>query len=75
MLRKASILGFSFTDEIDLVLDGTYFPNDIFLVVYRNFHLKLTQRYRMINGEYFQEIAGDLQNLLNIRNQNKKLRI
>ena len=66
MLRKAPVLEFSSTDEIYLVLDGTYFPNDICLVVYRNFHLRSTQLYRMTNGEHFEEIAEDLQNLLNL---------
>jgi hypothetical protein len=66
MLRKAPVLEFSSTDEIYLVLDGTYFPSDICLVFYRNFHLKSTQLYRMTNGEHFEEIAEDLQNLLNL---------
>ncbi|GEM59306.1 hypothetical protein FC1_25440 [Flavobacterium columnare NBRC 100251 = ATCC 23463] len=42
MLNKSPVLEFSSADEIYLVLGGTYFPNDICLVVYRNFHLKLT---------------------------------
>ena len=66
MLRKSPVLEFSSTDEIHLVLDGTYFPNDICLVVYRNLHLKLTQLYRMTDLEHFEEIAEDLQNLLNL---------
>lgn len=66
MLSKAPILEFSSTDEIYLVIDGTYFPNDICLVVYRNFHLKSTQLYRMTNGEHFEEITEDLQNLLSL---------
>jgi hypothetical protein len=66
MLRKAPVLEFSFTDEIYLVLDGTYFLNGICVVVYRNFHLKLTQIYRMTGGEHFEEIVEDLQNLLNL---------
>lgn len=35
-------------------------------MVFRNFHLKLTQLYRKIDGEHFEEIAEDLQNLLNL---------
>ena len=66
MVHKALVLEFSTTDEIYLVLDGTYFPNDICLVVYRNFHLKSTQFYRLTNEEHFEEIAEDLQNLLNL---------
>ena len=66
MLSKAPVLEFSSTDEIYLVIDGTYFSNDICLVVYRNFHLKSTQLYRMTDGEHFEEIAEDLHNLLNL---------
>jgi hypothetical protein len=54
------VLEFSSADEIYLVIDGTYFPNDICWVVYRNLHLKSTQLYRMTNGEYFEKIAEDL---------------
>jgi hypothetical protein len=53
MLSKAPVLGFSSTDEIYLVFDGTYFQNDICLVVYKNFYLRSTQLYRMTNGEHF----------------------
>lgn len=60
MLCKATVLEFSSTDENCLVLDGTYFPNDICLDVYREFHLRSTQLYRMINGEHYEEIAEDL---------------
>ncbi|WP_240668950.1 transposase [Flavobacterium columnare] len=66
MLSKAPVLEFSTSDNVYLVIDGTYFPNDICLVVYRNYHLKSTQLYRMSDGEHFQEIAEDLQNILNI---------
>ena len=47
-------------------MEITYFPNHICLVVYRNFHLKSSLLYIMTNGEYFEEIAKDLQNLLNL---------
>ncbi len=67
MLCKAPVLEFSHTDDIYLVLNETYFLNDICLVVYRNFHLRKTQLYRMTNGEHFEEIAEYLQNLLNLR--------
>lgn len=73
MLIKAPVLEFNTTDEIYLVIDGTYFPNDICLVVYRNFHLKLIQLYRMTNGEHFEEIVEDLQNLLNLGVQIKSI--
>jgi hypothetical protein len=73
MLNKAPVLEFSSIDQVYLVIDVTYFPNDICLVVYRNFHLKLTQLYRMTDGEHFEEIAEDLQNLLNLGIQIKSI--
>ncbi|MFN7099243.1 MAG: hypothetical protein ACK4M4_02560 [Flavobacterium sp.] len=66
MLSKIPVFEVSSTDEIYLVIDGTYFPNDICLVVYRNFNLNLAQLYRISNGEHFEEVAEDLQNLLNL---------
>ena len=66
MIHKTSVLEFRFIAEIYLILYETYFPNDIFLVVYRNFHLKLTQNYRRTDGEHFVEIAENLQNFLNL---------
>ena len=45
MLPKAPVLEFSSTDEIYLILDRTYFPNDIHLVVYRNFYLRSAQLF------------------------------
>jgi hypothetical protein len=41
MLCKVTVLKFRSTDEIYLVLDGTYFPNDIYLVVYETFSFKV----------------------------------
>ncbi|WP_376777541.1 transposase [Flavobacterium covae] len=66
MLSKAPVLEFSSTDDVYLMIDGTYFPNDICLVVYRNFHLKSTQLYRITDNENYEEVAEDLQNLLNL---------
>lgn len=64
MLAQPPVLEFDSSDKVYLVVDGTYFPNDLCLIVYRNFHLKSTQLYRITNGEYYQEIAEDLENLL-----------
>ncbi len=64
MLNKAPVLTYDSSDYVYLVIDGTYFSNDVCLVVYRNYHLKATQLYRITNGEHFEEIAEDLRNLL-----------
>ncbi len=66
MLFKVPVLEFNSTDDAYLIIDGTYFPNDICLVVYRNFHLRSRQLYRISNGEHFEEIVEDLRNLLNL---------
>lgn len=51
------------------MIDGTYFSNDICLIVYRVNTIKFTQLYRLTSGEYFNEIKEDLDNLfkLNIK--------
>jgi len=64
MLNKAPVLAYDPLDHVYLVMDGTYFSNDLCLVVYRNFQLKATQLYRITDGEHFEEIVEDLQNLL-----------
>ena len=46
-----------------LLIDGTYFTNDICLVVYRNNDIKCTQLYRISHSEAYQEIIEDLNNL------------
>ncbi|WP_198424928.1 transposase [Flavobacterium columnare] len=66
MLSKAPVLEFSSTNDFYFMIDGTYLPNDICLVVYRNFHLKSTQLYRITDNENYEEVAEDLQNLLNL---------
>lgn len=46
-----------------LMVDGTYFSNDLCLVLYRDNDIKYTQLYRFSSGEYYQEIREDLENL------------
>ena len=62
MPEKGLVLEFNITSKIYLVINGTSFPNDISLLVHRNFHLKLTQLYRMSDGEHFEEIVEHSQN-------------
>jgi hypothetical protein len=56
-------------ERVHIIIDGTYFCNDICLVVYRNSDIKCTQLYRLTDNEYYEEIREDLENLkaLNIQ--------
>lgn len=46
-----------------LVIDGTYFSNEVCLVLYQDNDIKYTQLYRFSKGEYYEEIREDLMNL------------
>ena len=46
-----------------LMIDGTYFSNDLCLILYQDNDIKYTQLYRFTTGEYYLEIYEDLQNL------------
>ena len=48
------------------MIDGTYFSNKVCLVLYRDNNIKATQIYRLTDGEWFDEISEDLQNLLDL---------
>ena len=52
------------SEKVNLLIDGTYFANKVCLVLYRDNNIKATQLYRLTDGEWFEEIAEDLQNLL-----------
>jgi Transposase, Mutator family len=49
--------------DVHLIIDGTYFSNDICLVLYQDNDIKYTQLYRFSKGERFNEILEDLDNL------------
>jgi hypothetical protein len=46
------------------LIDGTYFGKDLCLVLYRDNSIKYTQLYRLTNGEWYEELKEDLENLL-----------
>lgn len=54
------------SEKVNLLIDGTYFSNKICLVLYRDNNIKATQIYRLSDGEWFEEIFEDLQNLLSL---------
>ena len=54
------------SERVNLLIDGTYFSNKVCLIVYRDNNVKATQLYRLSDGEWFEEILEDLQNLLSL---------
>jgi hypothetical protein len=54
------------SERVNLLVDGTYFNNDLCLVLYRDNTIKFTQLYRLTDGEWYQEMKEDLENLLEL---------
>lgn len=52
--------------KVNLLIDATYFSNNLCLVLYRDNTIKYTQFYRLTDGEWYEEIKEDLTNLLNM---------
>ena len=48
------------------MIDGTYFANKVCLVLYRESTIKTTLFYRLSDGEWFEELLEDLQNILSL---------
>jgi hypothetical protein len=58
------VLHIKSSERVNLLLDGSYFPNKLCLVLYRDDHIKYTQLYRITDGEWYEEIKEDITNLL-----------
>jgi transposase-like protein len=54
------------SEKVNLLIDGTYFKNDLCLIVYRDNTIKFTQLYRLTDGEWYDEIKEDLENLIKL---------
>lgn len=52
------------SEKVNLLIDGTYFKNDLCLILYRDNTIKFTQLYRLSTGELYTEMKEDLENLL-----------
>ena len=52
------------SERVNLLIDGTYFNNNLCLIIYRDNNIKFTQLYRISNGEWYEELKEDLDNLL-----------
>ncbi len=53
-------------EKLNLMIDGTYFPNKVCLVLYRDFNVKATLLYRLTDNEWEDEIREDLENILSL---------
>jgi Transposase, Mutator family len=49
--------------QAHLLIDATYFPNDLCLVLYYDHDIRYTQLYRMTDGERYEQMREDLENL------------
>ncbi len=65
-LRRAPILSVYPSEKVNLIIDGTYFSNDLCLIIYRDQTIKFTQLYRLTDGEWYEELKEDLENLLSL---------
>jgi hypothetical protein len=54
------------SESVNLLIDGTYFANNLCLIIYRDNNIKFTQLYRLTDGEWYTEIKEDLDNLLQL---------
>lgn len=50
-------------EAVHLLIDGTYFTNDLCLILYQDNDIKYTQLYRFSDRERYEEIVEDLLNL------------
>ena len=50
-------------EMVNLLIDGTWFPNKMCLVVYRDDRVKTTLLYRLTDDEWEEQIREDLENL------------
>lgn len=65
-LNKLPILSVKPSEKVNLLIDGTYFSNDLCLIIYRDNTIKFTQLYRLTDGEWYEEMKEDLENLIKL---------
>jgi len=53
-------------EKLNLLIDGTYFSQNLCLILYRDNTIKYTQFYRFSDGEWYEELKEDLQNILSM---------
>lgn len=65
-LSKPPLLSVFPSEKVNLLIDGTYFKNDLCLILYRDNTIKFTQLYRLTDGEWYEEMKEDLENLISL---------
>ncbi len=65
-LKKAPTVSIRSKTHVHLLIDGTYFSNDLCLILYYDHDIKHVQLYRETDQERYKEIKEDLINLLNL---------
>jgi AraC-like DNA-binding protein len=65
-LSEAPVFNVKPSEKVNLLIDATYFSNNLCLILYRDNTIKYTQLYRLTDGEWYEEIKEDLLNLLNL---------
>jgi len=63
-LSEAPVFTVRASEKVNLLIDATYFSNNLCLVLYRDNTIKYTQLYRLTDGEWYEEIKEDLENLI-----------
>ena len=53
-------------EKVNLLIDGTWFPNKLCLVLFRDENIKTTLFYRLTDNEWEDEIYEDLVNIQNL---------
>lgn len=62
-LKQAPEVAIKNKVQAHLLVDATYFPNNLCLVLYYDHDIRYTQLYRMTDGERYEQMREDLQNL------------
>lgn len=65
-LSQSPVYAVKPSEKVNLLIDGTYFSKDLCLVLYRDNTIKFTQLYRLTDGEWYDEMKEDLENLLKL---------
>lgn len=65
-LKELPVLSVYPSERVNLLVDGTYFREDLCLILYRDNTIKFTQLYRLTTGEWYDELREDLQNLVQL---------
>lgn len=65
-LKKATIVAIRSKTNVHLLIDGTYFSNELCLILYYDHDIGYVQLYRETDQEKYKEIKEDLENLLKL---------